>query len=373
MKVICNRAALLEAISIAGTVVPARSPKPVLSCVKLSAADDKLTISGTDLEVSVKFTDAQVQIDQPGETLVQADKLRDIVRESTDDTLSLSVEGSEMHVRGADSHFKIFTQNASEFPPMPTPAKDAAEYEIAAGTLKGLINQTLFATSKEGTRYAFNGVLVAIEKNQIIMVATDGRRLAQSRGELTKAPPKKTDADKGKPNHIIPAKSLGLVDKLLGNAEDTVLITLGDNQATFSTADATLTTNLLEGQFPPYEEVIPKEADKKMVAGTADLLSAVRRAALLTAEDSKGVRMEFTKKGLTLTSRNPEQGEAKVDFACKFDGADVTIGFNPAFFADALKVVDSDEISFELTAPNRPGLLKSGTNFVYVIMPVNLQ
>ena len=379
MKVICNRAALLEAISIVSSVVPSRSPKPVLSCIKLSAQQDKLTISGTDLEVSINFTDAQVQIDQPGETLVPADKMRDIVRESTDDTLALSVEGSEMNVRGADSHFKIFTQNASDFPPMPNPAEGAAEYEIAAGTLKSMISQTLFATSKEGTRYAFNGVLVAIEKQQIIMVATDGRRLAQSRGELTRigkpadATPKGSATGGAKPNHIIPAKSLGMVDKLLGNAEDTVLITLGDNQATFATPDASLTTNLLEGQFPPYEEVIPKETDKKMVAGTADLLSAVRRAALLTAEDSKGVRMEFTKKGLTLTSRNPEAGEAKVDFACKFDGADVTIGFNPAFLGDALKVVDTDEVTFELTAPNRPGLLKAGTNFVYVIMPVNLQ
>ena len=377
MKVICNRAALLQAISIASTVVPSRSPKPVLSCIKLSCENDKLTISGTDLEVAVRFTDAQVQIDQPGETLVPADKLRDIVRESADDTLSLSVEGSEMHVRGADSHFKIFTQNASEFPPIPEPTGEA-DYEIAAGTLKQLINQTLFATSKEGTRYAFNGVLIVVEKQQLIFIATDGRRLAQSRGELTSVN-KKADAAPagsatgGKPNHIVPAKSLALVDKLLGQADETVQITLGDNQAVFRTPDATLTTNLLEGQFPPYEEVIPKETDKRMVAGTADLLSAVRRAALLTAEDSKGVRMEFTKKGLTLTSRNPEQGEAKVDFACKFDGADVTIGFNPSFLGDALKVVDADEISFELTAPNRPGLLKAGGTFVYVIMPVNLQ
>jgi DNA polymerase III subunit beta len=369
MKVICNRAALLEALSIVSTVVPARSPKPVLSCIKLAAADDKLTIAGTDLEVAVTFTDAQVQIDQPGETLVPADKLRDIVRESSDDTLALSVEGNEMHVRGADSHFKIFTQNAAEFPPIPQPSGEA-DFEIAAGTLKQLIGQTLFATSKEGTRYAFNGVLVAIEKQQIVLVATDGRRLAQSRGELTSPPKKKDDS---KANHIIPAKALGLVDKLLGNAEETVSVTLSDNQAIFTTPDATLTTNLLEGQFPPYEEVIPKETDKKMIAGTADFLSAVRRASLLTAEDSKGVRMEFTKKGLTLTSRNPEAGEAKVDFACKFDGGDVTIGFNPTFLGDALKVVDSDEVSFELTAPNRPGLLKSGTNFVYVIMPVNLQ
>lgn len=369
MKVICNRAALLEAVSIVSTVVPSRSPKPVLSCVKLAAANDKLTISGTDLEVSVQFTDAQVQIDTAGETLVPADKLRDIVRESTDDTLSLSVEGTEMHVRGADSHFKIFTQNTSEFPPIPVPEGEA-DFELAAGTLKGLITQTLFATSKEGTRYAFNGVLVAVEKQQLVLVATDGRRLAQARGELTKVQ-KKDEKPKG--NTIVPAKSLGLVEKLLGNAEETVSVTLSENQAVFTTADATLVTNLLEGQFPPYEEVIPKETDKKMIAGTADFLSAVRRASLLTAEDTKGVRMEFTKKGVTLTSRNPEAGEAKVDFACKFDGGDVTIGFNPTFLGDALKVVNSDEVSFELTAPNRPGLLKSGNHFVYVIMPVNLQ
>lgn len=370
MKVICNRAALLEAISITSTVVPSRSPKPVLSCIKLAAADDKLTISGTDLEVAVTFTDAQVQIDQPGETLVPADKLRDIVRESTDDTLSLSVEGTEMNVRGADSHFKIFTQNTSEFPAIPIPEGDA-DFELSAGTLKQLISQTLFATSKEGTRYAFNGVLIVVEKQQLVLIATDGRRLAQSRGELTSTGKKKEE--KTKTNHIVPARSLSLVEKLLSKADETVSVKLSENQAVFSTPDATLTTNLLEGQFPPYEEVIPKETDKKMVAGTADFLSAVRRASLLTAEDSKGVRMEFTKKGLTLTSRNPEAGEAKVDFACKYDGGDVTIGFNPTFLGDALKVVNTDEVSFELTAPNRPGLLKAGGNFVYVIMPVNLQ
>ena len=276
-----------------------------------------------------------------------------------------------MHVRGADSHFKIFTQNTSEFPPIPAPEGEA-DFELTAGTLKRLINQTLFATSKEGTRYAFNGVLLVVEKQQLVLIGTDGRRLAQSRGELTSFGKKTGDA-KSKASHIVPAKSMSLVEKLLGKADETVSVKLSDNQAVFCTPDATLTTNLLEGQFPPYDEVIPKETDKKMVAGTADFLSAVRRASLLTAEDSKGVRMEFTKKGLTLTSRNPEAGEAKVDFACKFDGTDVSIGFNPTFLGDALKVVDTDEVSFELTAPNRPGLLKAGSGFVYVIMPVNLQ
>jgi DNA polymerase-3 subunit beta len=119
--------------------------------------------------------------------------------------------------------------------------------------------------------------------------------------------------------------------------------------------------------------VIPKDTDKKMTAATADFLSAVRRAALLTTEESKGVRLNFTKKGLKLTSRSPEAGEAEVNFPCKYEGADIEIGFNPAFMTEALRVVDTDEISLELTAPNRPGLLKGGPNFLYVIMPVNLQ
>jgi DNA polymerase III subunit beta len=160
---------------------------------------------------------------------------------------------------------------------------------------------------------------------------------------------------------------------LIDDPEETVSVQVRENQVIFHTPRATLTSNLVEGQFPPYEDVIPKDADKKMTASTADFLSAIRRAALLTTEESKGVRMHFSKKGLVLTSRSPESGEATVNFPCKFEGAEVEIGFNPTFLTDALRVVDSDEISLELTAANRPGLLKGGPNFLYVIMPVNLQ
>ena len=146
-----------------------------------------------------------------------------------------------------------------------------------------------------------------------------------------------------------------------------------ENQVIAHTSSATLTSNLVEGQFPPYEDVIPKDSDKKMSAATADFLSAIRRAALLTTEESKGVRMAFGKKGVVLTSRSPESGEATINFPCKYEGTDVEIGFNPQFLTDALRVVDSDEISLELSAPNRPGLLKGGADFLYVIMPVNLQ
>jgi len=366
MKVICNRGALQEALSIAGNASSARTPKPALQCVKLSAEADKLTVSATDLEVAIRYYDAQVQVEQPGEALVPADKLRDIVRESIDDTLSIETVGEQLHIKGADSHFRIFTQNVADFPPVPD-FEGEADFKVQGKILKQLISQTLFAAAKEATRYAFNGVLTTIKGGKLVMVATDGRRLALARGDLLEG----AKADGG--TAIVPAKTLGLVDKLISNADEPVSVKLGENQVIFHTPDATLTSNLIEGQFPPYEDVVPKECDKKMTAGTADLLSAVRRSALLTTQDSKGVRMAFGKSGLTLSSKSPEAGEATINFACKFEGGDIEIGFNPNFFTDALKVVNSDEVSFELLAPNRPGLLKAGPSFTYVIMPVNLQ
>lgn len=371
MKVICNRGALLEAISVAGNVVASRTPKPVLQCLKLTAEGNALTVAATDLEVAIRYTDNQVQVDEPGEVLLPADKLRDIVRESIDDTIAIEVgegeAGSTASIRGQDSHFKIFTQRVSEFPPVPD-FEGQADFTIPGGALKQLIGQTLFAAAKESTRYAFNGVLVVAKGKKINLVSTDGRRLAMAKGDLSEDKLSKDGA-----TAIIPAKALQLIDKLIDDPEEAVGFQMRENQVIFHTTSATLTSNLVEGQFPPYEDVIPKDTDKQMSAGTADFLSAIRRAALLTTEESKGVRMAFGKKGLVLTSRSPESGEATVNFPCKFEGSDVEIGFNPTFLTEALRVVDSDDVTLELTAANRPGLLKGGPNFLYVIMPVNLQ
>jgi DNA polymerase-3 subunit beta len=374
MKVICNRGALLDALQVASTVVQARTPKPVLQCVKLTAADDKLTIAATDMEVAIRYSDSQVQIEQPGETLVPADKFRDIVRESVDDTLAIEVSaetdaagGTFANIRGQDSHFKIFTQKSGEFPPIPD-FEGEADFELPAGQVKSLVGQTMFAAAKEVGRYNFNGVLTSAQSKKIFMVATDGRRLAMANGDLSTDKLPKEGA-----RVIIPSKALNLIDKLIDDPEEMVGFQFRENRVIFHTSSATLTSNLIEGSFPPYDDVIPKDTDKKMTAATADFLSAIKRASLLTTEESRGVKMHFSKKGLVLTSRSPEAGEATVNFACKYDGADIEIGFNPAFLVEALRVVNSDEVSLEMTAPNRPGLLRSGANFLYVIMPVNLQ
>jgi DNA polymerase III subunit beta len=372
MKVICNRGALLEALTVASSVVQQRTPKPVLQCVKVTAADDRLTIAATDLEVAIRYSDTQVQVEQPGETLVPADKFRDIVRESVDDTLSIEVStdkegGTFANIRGQDSHFKIFTQKSADFPPVPD-FEGAADFELPGGHLKQLIGQTLFAAAKEPGRYNFNGVLTVAKGKKISLVSTDGRRLAMANGNISSEKLPKEGA-----KVIIPSKALNLIDKLIDDPEESVGFQVRENQIIFHTSSATLTSNLVEGQFPPYDDVIPKDTDKKMTAATADFLSAIRRAALLTTDDSRGVRLHFSKKGLVLTSRSPEAGEATINFACKYEGSDMEIGFNPAFLTEALRVVDNDEISLELTAPNRPGLLRGGADFLYVIMPVNLQ
>src|SRR5205085_8993533 len=257
MKVICNRGALLDALIMTGNVVAARTPKPVLQCVKLTAEENALTVAATDLEVAIRYIDNQVQIEKEGEALVPADKLRDIVRESVDDTLSIELSGEQAVIKGGDSRVQIYTQNPREFPPVPDFTGEA-DFEIAGGHLKQLIGQTLFAAAKESTRYAFNGVLVVAKGKKIHLVSTDGRRLAQANGDISASDKLPKDGVRA----IVPAKALTLIDKLIDDPEASVSLQIRENQIIFHTADATLTSNLVEGQFPPYEDVIPKDTDK---------------------------------------------------------------------------------------------------------------
>jgi DNA polymerase-3 subunit beta len=260
-------------------------------------------------------------------------------------------------------------------------AKPKAVFTHSAGALDGIITRTTFATARETSRYAINGVLLKRDGKRLEMVATDGRRLALCRTQLSAS-----DKDGKAVSCIVPTKALSMMQKLITSPDDQVQIAITDNQIFFTvlspadkgepTGRATLSSNLVEGSFPPYEDVIPKDHDKRIVFDKDVLASAVRRAALLTNEESRGVRMHFQGKSKTLelSSRAPEMGEAqiKIDLA-KYEGDDIEIGFNPLFLTDALKVIHDPEVIFELKASNKPGVVKSGTDFVYVIMPVNLQ
>jgi DNA polymerase III subunit beta len=366
MKVICDRGALVELLNLASGVIVARTPKPVLTCVKLTAADSTLTLAATDLEVSVRVNTQRVEVSEPGEALIPADKLSQIVRESVDPTLTITVGQDQAEIRGQDSRFKIFGFPVTEFPPIPDFTGEA-DFTIPAGDIHKLISQTIFATARENSRYAINGVLVEREGNKLSVVATDGRRLAMAKGACKSAKGDNRTA-------IVPTKALNMILRLFTDPAKNVQVRVADNQILFATEDAVLASNLVEGNFPPYRDVIPRDGDKKATLSTDAFASATRRAALLTNEESKGVRLSFKPEGLTLTSRAPEMGEAevKVDLP-QYTGEPIDIGFNPQFILDALKVVDTEQVSFEFKAPNKPGVIKTGPDFLYVIMPVNLQ
>lgn len=390
MKVICDRGALLDAINLVSGVVATRSPRPQLSCVKLDAAKadgaGSLTLTATDAEISLRLTMTRVEVEQTGPCLIPADKFRQIVSaEDNEPTLTLEAEGEDCHISGQDAHFKVLGQAVEDYPQVPEFAasltgsadqpKAKAVFSHNAGALATLITRTIFATARENSRYAINGVLIKLDGNKLELVATDGRRLSYCKDTI-----KSPDKDAQPVACIVPSKALSMILKLIDSSDETIRIALTDNQilAAFGSDDdarAVLSSNLVEGTFPPYEEVIPKDQDKKIVFDRDVLASAVRRAALLTNEESRGVRMNFNAedKALEITSRAPEMGEAqvRVDLA-SYDGEDIEIGFNPAFIVDALKVIEDPQVIMELKAPSKPGLVRSGKDFTYVVMPVNL-
>lgn len=397
MKVICARAALLNALNLVAGVVPSRSPKIELTCLKLAAKKGggkggpgggagAITLSATDGEVSLKLSRTQVEVQEAGEVLVPADRIRGIVSaEEGEETLTIDSEGDVCQIRGKDAKFKVYGYPVGNLPPIPDfPEGDpgADTFAINAGQLQRLITRTIFSVARDNSRYAINGVLLKRQGKKLEMVATDGRRLALARGMAESAPSGSSDKAT---QCIIPTKALSLASKLIDDEEATVRIAITTNQVIFA-FDAgddgsggagmgtVLACNLVEGTFPPYEDVVPKDQDKKAKFEVAVLSSAVRRAALLTNEESRGVRMAFAGKGMKMTSRTPEMGEAEIDVGMEsYEGGDIEIGFNPAFLIDALKIVPEQHVMLELKAPNKPGLIRSGNDFMYVVMPVNLQ
>lgn len=391
MKVVCDRSALLEAINLVSGVVATRTPRQQLTCVKLVAEKKgkggTLTLAATDAEISLRLQVDQVDVERPGEALIPADKLRQIISaEDNEPTLTLEADGDTVVIRGEDAHFKVYGYPSEDFPTVGgfkiavggggsgPPAK--AVFSHPAESLSELIARSIFATARENTRYAINGVLLNREGKKLEMVATDGRRLALCRTSISQ---KEGPAVKC----IVPTKALTQLQKLLSGVEGEVEVAITDNQIYFNIASpgdhadgsAVLSSNLVEGAFPPYEDVIPKDNDKTVHFDRDVLYSAVRRAALLTNEESRGVRMAFTAsdKRLDLSSRAPEMGEANIQVdLTEYKGEDIEIGFNPAFITDALKVIRDPDVIMELKKENKPGLIRSGNDFLYVVMPVNL-
>ncbi|HWL95163.1 MAG TPA: DNA polymerase III subunit beta, partial [Phycisphaerae bacterium] len=265
MKFICDRVALQEALSAASSVAMTRTPRPILECVRITAEKDGLVLTAYDQEVGIQYRVTQVEVSKPGETLVNCARLVAIVRESADETMAFESQDEVLNIRGRDSVFRVVGQNVREFPPVPGLEGDP-NITLKMGDLRSAIEKTLFAAARESTRYAINGVLWQKKGKQLRLIATDGRRLALSSAAMQ-------SSTEGDVQAIVPTKTLSLLSKLHFDADEPVEIRITTNQIALQCGKATISSVLVEGNFPRWEDVIPRENDKTIELTTDVFLS----------------------------------------------------------------------------------------------------
>lgn len=370
MKVRLPRQQFQEALAAISSVTGTRTPKPILNCVKITATRDAVLLQGTDGEAALSIEVPVVLTDRTGETVVSSDRVFSIVRESSDVEVQLEASAQQAVLRGEGSEFKIFVHDPSDFPPVPE-FEGQPDLVVDGHGLRRASLLTLYAAAKETTRYAINGVLWQKRGKTMFLVATDGRRLARAAAPLVKA-------DAGDFETIVPARAMGIFERACpapsGDDEWKIDVRVMPNQLLIRSGSAVLATALLEGKFPDYDAVIPRDQDKTARIEKNLFYSAVRRAALLTTDEARAVRLEFNDNRLTLSSRAPEQGEARIELPVDFDGKSTAIGFNPAYLSDALRVVDFEQVVLKMSQPDKPGVLRGedANDYLYVIMPVAL-
>lgn len=365
MRVRFNRHEMAEALLAIGNVAAVRTPKEILRCVRFEAKSDVVLLEATDLELGLRCAITQVEVTEQGTALVNADTLSRIVRECTDEVLSVEVKGNIFHLRGAGSHFQIVLHDPTEFPPVAS-LDGPVDFSIDFGQVCRLIEWTVFAAARESSRFAINGLLWEVDGQRLTLVATDGRRLSVAHGRLP-SPPARSPI-----KAIVPAKAMSVLLRFVQDQAALVDVRVTENQMVLRVGSAVLSTALVEGQFPDYTKVVPQDCDRHAELQTGEFMGGLKRAALLTNEESKGVRLSFSDGTLTLSSRAPEQGEATVSMPIRYRGESVDIGFNPVFLVDVLKVTSTDNVDFAFKDGNRPGVFRVGEDFLYVVMPVNL-
>ncbi len=363
MNLSCSRAQLREALRLVGGVVDPRNIKPILKDIRIRAVDDGLELSATDLEVGIKYLVRDVEIKEPGGIVVPADTVAGIVSESRAERLSMESKDGKLMITADGSRFNVMGVSEEEFPDIPDfPEENAIEIEGAI--IREMIEKTAFAVAVEKQRYALNGVLVVTKSGspRITMVATDGRRLALIKRKANVSSPFDAQA-------IVPVKALIQVEKMVGE-EEIVKLNIQERQILVRGENGVLVAQLVEGRFPPYEEVIPDDCDKKLEIASDDFGNAIRQAAVLTMRDSRAIRLMAGEDRLTIESSDPESGDAHVELQAKYEGADIDIRFNPDFLLDGLKAMSEQMVRLEMKDRTRATVMKSGTDYLYLVMPI---
>jgi DNA polymerase-3 subunit beta len=359
---------LLAACQLASVAVPSRDIKPILRNLKAVATQDRCTLLATDMELGIRLDVRGLVVEEPGEVILPAMRLINILREARDEELTLGADPSACTVEGASLFYEMPSEDPAQFPEWPS-FEETKYHEITAGSLREMIRRTVFAASTESGRYSMTGVLWELDGETIKLVATDGKKLALCQGSAVGSGGHTT---KGLAP-IVPTKAMNLLERILQDDEtELVKVCFRPNDALFRTGRAVLYTRLVEGRFPDYKLVLPKKHAAKATLEAAPFQAAVRQAAVMTDDEVRKVAFQFDKDKLTLKAEGPNSGRSKVELPIKYDGKAVTINFNPVYVTDMLRVLPAEaELVLELNDGASPALFKNGTDYQYLVMPLS--
>ncbi|MFH0985678.1 MAG: DNA polymerase III subunit beta [Candidatus Omnitrophota bacterium] len=365
MEIKVQKGDLLKKLSL-GVNIAASKPNtlPILNNLLLETQKNgKVKIIATDMDLGIS-TLLPAEIIQPGSVTIPARKFFDIIKELPEGIIEISVsKNNTVNIKAGKANFKILGLDKEEYPKLPEFSLDEA-IEIEQGIMKESLSLTAFAISHDETRYVLNGVLFGIQGSQIRFVATDGRRMAFYKKETKQKNNKSAEM-------IVPAKTIHELLKLL-EWEGTVKIVSTQNKVIFCFEDTYLTSSLIEGNFPNYDQVIPKEEKTIVQTNREEFLQAVKRVSLLTSPEAPALKFDFVKNKIIVSAKTPNMGEAKEEISADVKGGEITIGFNPGYFLDVLKNLSDENIGISLTSPDKPGVIKGREGYLYVIMPMQL-
>lgn len=365
MKFSIARGELLDALSTVGKGMSARSTLPILSGILVSATDGEIQMQATDLEVSVRHSTAAL-IEQDGEVVLPGKLLTDIVRSLPEAAVTLETEGDVAHVRCQQSSFTVKTLGAADFPKFPEVSVDRS-VSLPAPTMSSVVKQVSRAVSRDETRAILTGILLVVEGPALRMVATDSYRLAVR--EMVLEQPAGEDIEV-----VIPGRALEEVTRLADSA-DAISLGVSENQIVFSFGDTVFVTRRIEGTFPNYKQLIPKEPGTNVTVSCEEMVSAVKRVSLMALHNTPlRLSANVEDQTLSLSATTQDVGDASEDLMVKAEGGSVEIAFNHAFLMDGLGSASSDTVRFEIQSALKPGLIRSvgDEGFLYLLMPVRL-
>jgi DNA polymerase-3 subunit beta len=366
MKFTISREVLLQPLSQVVGVVERRQTLPVLANFMLVASNGRLTVTGTDMEVEL-ISSVVADVTQDGEITVPARKFIDIVKALPDGSnISFSVSDEKATLSAGRSRFTLTTLPASEFP-----ATDQVEtlenISVAEAVLKKMMDKTSFAMANQDVRYYLNGLLFDFSGELLRAIATDGHRLAicdlDSRVSI--------NSDR---QLIVPRKGVMELSRMLSGDSDNVTLAIGKNHIRLVKGDTTFTSKLIDGRFPDYKAVIPVGADKQMLVDKATFIQALQRAAILSNEKYKGVRLEAAGSTIKIIAHNPQHEEAVEEIEAELNFDRLAVGFNVTYLLDALVAIDTEQVSLELKDANSSCLVSAPDSDInrHVVMPLKL-